>query len=192
MNKNIFFPVVLIVLIVSSNIFSQSNDKFAKSNVWEIGGSFSYMYYKYVNDGNENSSGIMIVEFAPYFGHFATNGFEIGIIPAFEYQSYGENYDLNNLTLYLAPAYNINTKSPAYPYIQGAIGYGSQWGKDISSSSGFAWHLEGGLKYRMFGNCLLKGGLNYSQKTLESSEHHGGRDGVNTICFTVGFNVFFY
>lgn len=189
MKKVILFTVILFMFITSVNLFSQSKKYFAKSNTWEIGGSFSYTNFKYVTDGNE-SSGITFVSFAPYCGFFITNGFELGVIPTLEVQDY-DNYDISNLTVFLSPAYNFNTKSPAYPYIQGAVGYSSQWGKHMTTRSGLAWQVEAGLKYNVFSHSILKFGLNYSQKTLETTTSNDKRDGINTIGFSVGFNVFF-
>ena len=189
MKKLIVISFVMFLLLSSGNLFSQSKNNFAKKSTWEVGGSLSFSNFKYVNNGNE-SDGITFVDILPYCGYFITDGFELGVIPAIEIQDYS-GYDKTDLTIFLAPAYNFKTNSPAYPYVQGAIGFANESGKGLTSRSGLAWHLETGVKLNFFNNSLLKFGLNYSQKTLETSNSSGKRNGINTIGFNAGFNVFF-
>ncbi len=184
--------IVVIFLLISSNSHAQNTQNFAKQNTWEIGGSISLSYTQKVSNGNANDNGLNIFKLYPYVGYFVTDGFEIGIIPAIELES-GQGITSNSFAIYAAPSYNFYTKSLAYPYVQGAFGYNRiSYGGNSSTYSGIAWALEGGMKINIAGNSLLKIGLDYGQKTLNGSDSSDDRDGVNTLSFVAGFNVFFY
>jgi hypothetical protein len=182
------FLAVLMVISVS-NLFSQTKSYFAKKNTWEAGGSFSLTSVKYVSNSNTGDA-FTTLDIMPYGGYFITDGFELGLIPEIEYMTIS-NSNSTNFTFYVAPSYNFYTESPAYPYLQGAVGYNSQTGSGMTSRSGLAWKLEGGMKLNLLGNSLLKLGLGYEQKNIESSNSTGSRSGTNTISFVAGFGVFF-
>ena len=184
--------IIVIFLLISSNSPAQTKQNFAKQNTWEVGGSVSFSYTQYVSNGKANDKGLNIFKLYPYVGYFVTDGFEIGIIPAIELESYGGGATSNSFAIYVAPSYNFYTKSLAYPYVQGAFGYNDvSSGGSSTSASGIAWALEGGVKINIAGSSLLKIGLDYSQKTLNKSNSTGGRSGYNSISFVAGFNVFF-
>jgi len=190
MKKTILLSAAIFILLCNASLHSQMKDKFAKQNTWEISGSFSLKNIKYVSEGKE-SDGITYMDIMPYAGYFAADGLELGILPVISFQDYN-NYDMTDVTIYFAPSYNIYTKSVFYPYFQGAIGYSSISGKGVSDASGFAWQVETGLKCNLFYKSLLKIGLNYGQRTLETSRKTSGeRDGLNAINFSIGFGVFF-
>ena len=189
MKKLIVLSLLVLLVLTVSDVTSQTKQNYAKKETWEVGGSISWFNVTPVSKAKTDDA-INIVLFAPYGGYFVTDGFEIGIKPTVGYIS----VDKDNMTafaIYLSPAYNFYTESIAYPYLQGSIGYNSLAGSDMITSSGIAWDLEGGVKINVFGNSLLKLGLNYGQQTLETSSHTGDRNGFNTFSFTAGFNVFF-
>jgi hypothetical protein len=185
--------IVVIFLLISSNSHAQTTQNFAKQNTWEVGGSVSFSYTENVSNGITSDNGRNVFKLYPYVGYFIIDGLEIGIIPAIELISYGGSTSSNSFAIYVAPSYNFYTKSIAYPYVQGAFGYNDvSSGGSSTSASGIAWALEGGVKINIAGSSLLKIGLDYSQKTLNGSHSSDDRDGVNTLSFVAGFNVFFY
>jgi len=191
MRKVNVFLVLLLFLLISINVYSQAAHNFAKQNTWEIGGSVSFSYSENVSNGKSNDNGLNVFKLYPYVGYFVTDGFEIGIMPAIELRNYSGGTTSNSFAIYAAPSYNFYTKSLAYPYIQGAFGYNRiSYGGNSSTYSGIAWTLEGGMKINIAGNSLLKIGLDYGQKTLNGNNSSGDRDGVNTLSFVAGFNVF--
>jgi hypothetical protein len=189
MRKVIVLSLMALLVLTVSDLSSQTKQNFAKKNTWEVGGSISYSNVTAVNNG-ETGDAVNTFTFEPYGGYFVVDGFEIGLIPAVQYISYDDD-NYTSFAIYLAPAYNFYTKSMVYPYIQGAIGYNSISGSGMDTRTGVAWDLEGGLKLNVYGNSLLKIGLDYGQQTLNTSSDTGDRDGFNSFRFVAGFNVFF-
>ncbi|HEY5533387.1 MAG TPA: outer membrane beta-barrel protein [Ignavibacteria bacterium] len=187
MGKNIFFAVLISLFFI--NAHSQTRNRFAKEQTWELGGSVGFSSMAEVHNGN-SSTALTNISFHPYAGYFFLDGFEVGLIPGIDYYSQG-SFDYTTFVIYLEPAYNFNTNSIAYPYIQGGIGYNSISGKSITTVSGFAWDLEAGVKLNLFGNSLLKFSFEYNEKTQNPENYNGKRNGFNTFNFVVGFNVFF-
>lgn len=191
MKKLIVLSLLVLLVLTVSDVTSQTKQNYAKKETWEVGGSFGYSSVTSVNNGKTDDNAITTVKFAPYGGYFVIDGFEIGLIPSVEYLSYGDD-NMTIFAIYAAPAYNFYTGSIAYPYLQGAIGYNSISGSGgISTRSGLAWGIEGGIKLNITGNSLLKIGLDYNQKTLNTSSSTGNRSGTNAFSFVAGFNVFF-
>jgi len=188
--KKIFFPALLVFLLVSSGILlPQSKHNFANKENWEISGSMGITSTSYVSNGNAGDA-VTVVSFSPYVGYFPANGFEVGVIPEVSLTAVS-GYSSKDITLFLAPSYNFYTESTAYPYIQGCIGFGGISGTNSSSRSGVAWKLEAGTKVNLFGNSLLKLGLSYCQKNYsQNNSYYTGRSGVNIISFNMGFGIF--
>ena len=187
MGKNIFFVVLISLFFI--NAHSQTKNRFAKEQTWELGGSVGFSSITEVYNGNTHTA-ITNISLHPYIGYFFMDGFEVGLIPGMDYYSQS-SFNYTTFVIYLEPAYNFNTNSIAYPYIQGGIGYNSISGGGIRSVSGFAWDIEGGVKLNLFGNSLLKFSFDYNQKTQNPENYDGLRNGLNTFNFVVGFNVFF-
>lgn len=181
---------------------AQSISKFAKEKQIELGGSIGISSQTYVSNGEYDNESTTNISFSPYAGYFVTDGFEIGIMPTVSYTKYGGSGHLTDYTIYLAPAYNFDTKSNLYPYVMGFIGYN---GVDYSYGSGvtgIAWGGEAGLKIHAFGSGLIKIGLSYELKTLGrgsttayefgSYGNSSGRNGYDLLKLNVGFNVFLH
>ena len=112
----------------------------------------------------------------------------MGIIPTYENLSLGDN-SLSAFNILFGTAYNIQTKSVAYPFIEGRLGYNSTSNGD--TRSGMVWEIIGGVKVQVGGNALINIGIGYSQSSLEREGHEGERSGTNTIGVRAGFLVFF-
>ena len=187
MGKNIFFVVLISLFFI--NAHSQSKNKFAKEQIWELGGSVGFSSITEVDNGNSGTA-MTNISFHPYAGYFFLDGFEVGLITGIDFIKQG-GWDNSTFVIYLAPAYNFNTNSNAYPYIQGGIGYNQVSYSNYRSYSGLAWDLEAGVKLNLFGNSLLKFSFDYNQKTQNPENYDGKRNGINTFNFIVGFNIFF-
>lgn len=180
--------LLLIGYISLSAIISISAQDFANEGTWEVGGNISWSSITRVHDGesSENSLSYFVLEVPIYY--FVMRGFELGIVPAYESMSYGES-SASAFHIYLAPAWNFDTHSNAYPFIEGRIGYNSAANGD--TESGMAWAIIGGVKVQIGGGALIRFNVGYSQRTLQESDHEGGRDGENVIGVGAGFSVFF-
>jgi len=190
MGKNILlFLVVVIIFLFFNNAYSQTKKEFAKEHTVELGGSIGFSSITPVENGRTYES-MTSISFHPYVGYFFTDGFEVGLIPGIDDMSMGGDH-YTTFVIYLAPAYNFKTQSIAYPYVQAGIGYNSVSYFSSKTYSGFAWQIEGGVKLNLFGNSLLKFSFEYNQKTQNSENHTGDRNGYNIFNFVVGFNVFF-
>jgi len=185
--KFLFFAVIISLFFIDAH--SQIKNEFANEQTWELGGSVGVSSTTQVNYGH-TSEAMTNIAFHPYAGYFFLDGFEVGLIPGIDYYKQG-GWDYSTFVIYLSPAYNFKTNSIAYPYIQGGIGYNSVGGEGMKTRSGLAWDIEGGVKLNLFGNTLLKFSLDYNEKTQNSENHTGDRNGYNTFNLVVGFNVFF-
>jgi Outer membrane protein beta-barrel domain len=189
MKKVLLFIFAALVLISTSS-FSQNN-KFAKENQWEIGGTISFTSMANVSSGNTGES-TSILRLAPSVGYFVIDCLELGVLVDLTSYKYGGSDTYNDYSLYLTPAYNFRTNSISYPYVQGQIGFTGQTSGSSSSSnlSGLAWGIEGGVKINVVGNGLAKIGINYNQRTLNRS-NSTSRNGYNTVSVVIGVGIFF-
>jgi hypothetical protein len=188
MKKSLFFILFIITILAFHNSYSQSKNLFAHKGTWEFGGSVGISSVTPISDGNTENA-ITNFSFMPLAGYFITEGFELALIPEIDYSSVS-SYSATNFTIYLAPSYNFNTNSNAYPYVQGAIGYSSFSGTSLTTRSGFAWIITGGVKINALGNSLINLAVDYSQKTLNPSGWSGKRNGINTLEFVSGITIF--
>jgi len=182
-NHKMFFFAILLM-----GVCTVSAQDFTTKGIWEIGGTISYTSQTAVSNGKtaEHAYNTFALHVPVYY--FVIDGLEVGLIPEYDNVSYGDNS--SSLFAFSAGvAYNFNTRSNAYPFFEGRIGYNSE--SDGSTLSGILWSLRGGAKIRVGGNALLGIGLFYEQRTLESSGHVGDRNGINTWGFDAGFGVFF-
>lgn len=189
MKKVLLFIFASLVLISTSS-FSQNN-KFAKKEQWELGGTISFTSMTPVSSGNTGDA-TSIFRLAPSVGYFVVDGYELGLMIDFTSYSYGGSSSYHDYSLYFAPAYNFRTNSIAYPYVQGQIGYtGLSNGYSSSSKdlTGLAWGIEGGVKINFVGNGLVKAGINYNQRTL-NPEGATSRYGYNTVSIIIGVGIF--
>ncbi len=175
----------LLLFFPYNKSFSQSEENFAKSNTWELGGSLSYSHTFAESSNGKDAN---YVKIAPYIGYFAAEGFEIGFIPAIEYFSYGSSSTTFS-TMFLTASYNFYTKSIAYPYIQAGGGVSGNSGSG-SSSSGISWSIEGGVKLHILRNAVIKVGLDYTKRDKNAlSSLYSGPKSLN---LTAGFNVLIF
>lgn len=184
----ILFELIILILFLLPYLTASGQEypNFAKANTWEIGGSISYSHSFAETDYGKDAN---YIKAAPYAGVFVTDGLEIGLIPAIEYFSYGSS-NYTSLQMLLAPSYNFYTNSIAYPYIQAGAGFSGTSGSGSSSSSGFIWSLEGGVKLQVLKNALIKIGLDYTKRDKgASSSLYTGPKSVNLVA---GFNVIIY
>ncbi|MCX6157092.1 MAG: hypothetical protein WCK13_05585 [Ignavibacteriota bacterium] len=188
MKKVLLFIFVSLVLISTSS-FSQNN-KFAKKDQWEIGGTISFTSMTPVSSG-ETGKSTSVFRLAPSAGFFVVESVELGLLVDFTSYSYGGGSSYSDCSFFFAPAYNFRTNSISYPYVQGQIGFTFQSGGSGSSNdpSGLAWGVEGGVKLNVTGSGLAKIGINYSQRTLNTS-NSTSRNGYNTVSIVLGLGLF--
>jgi hypothetical protein len=185
--KKVLLMVFAALVLITSTSFSQNN-KFAKKDQWEIGGTISFTSITPVNDG-ETGKATSIFRLAPYVGYFVIEGYEMGLLLDFTTIGYGGSSS-TDYSVYFVPSYNFKTNSIAYPYIQGQIGYtGFSSGSGSSDASGLAWGIEGGVKLNFVGSGLMKLGINYNQRTLNASSSTS-RNGFNTVSVVLGLGIF--
>lgn len=177
--------LVLAVLLISNLSFSQDG-KFTKKGQTEIIASISFASTTPVLGGTTGES-TSTFTLAPYVGYFITDGFELGLGAGITSQSGNSGY--TSYAFVVAPAYNFNTKSRFYPYVQGEIGYNSIKYSGSDTYSGIVWGLEGGLKINVAGNALLKFGFNYDQYT-QNINGVSGRSGNNVVTAFGGIGLF--
>lgn len=178
--------LVFAVLLISNLSFSQDG-KFTKKGQTELIASISFASTTPVLGGTTGES-TSTFSLAPYVGYFVIDGFEVGLGAGITSQSGNSGY--TSYAFVVAPAYNFNTKSRFYPYVQGEVGYNSIKYSGSSSLSGIVWGFEGGLKINVIGNGLLKFGLNYDQYT-QKIDGIDGRSGNNVITAFGGIGLFF-
>jgi len=183
--KNLSICLVAIFVVCCSSLLAQD---FAQKGIWEIGGRINYTSETSVSSRgtSENSLNTFSLNIPVYY--FVIDGLEVGLIPGYENLSYGDN-SASLIEILAGIAYNIQTESAAYPYIEGQFGFNTAG--NGSSRSGILWLISAGLKVQVGGNALLGLGLFYEERTLETSSYDGSRVGINTWGVDVGFAVFF-
>lgn len=174
------------ILLFSVNILFAQN--FSQKGIWEIGGRISFVSSTTINFGEaeENSLNTFSLHVPVYY--FLTEGLEAGIISGFQNLSYGD-FSSSLFELLAGMVYNFKANSILYPYVEGQIGFNTS--SNGSSRSGILWLLIGGVKVQVGGNALVGLGIFYEQRTLETSNNEGGRDGTNNWGIDAGFAVFF-
>lgn len=186
--KNLSIIVIsfLTVMFVSnSTLLAQ---KFATKGIWEIGGSISFTSITSVSNGEtaENSLGIFSLD-VPFY-YFVIDGLELGLIPSYQNLSSGGS-SASAFEILFGAAYNIETNSSAYPFIEGRVGYNTT--SNGTTRTGIVWAIIGGVKAQVGGNALINFGISYTQSTLNTDNQEAGRNGTNVIGGQVGFTVFF-
>ena len=183
--KNLTLFLFIIVSLFIKNVTAQD---FAKKGIWEVAGRINYTSTTSVNNGitADNSLDAFSLHTPVYY--FIIDGLAVGFIPGYENLSYGGSSS-SILNLEGGIAYNFETESVAYPYIEGRFGFNTS--SNGNTRNGIIWSLGGGVKIRIGGNVLIGFGLDYEQRTLESSDNIGGRDGSNSFGIDIGFAVFF-
>jgi len=175
----------IILLFCFSSVFSQD---FAKKGIWELGGTINFVNATSISNGEsaENSISTFSLNIPVYY--FVIDALEVGLIPQFQNVSYGDNSS-SLFALIAGVAYNLETKSSAYPYFEGQFGFNTS--SNGSSRSGILWLVDIGAKVQVGSQGLVKIGLFYEQRTLETSNNEGGRYGTDTWGLTAGFGIFF-
>lgn len=182
-NFKIFLTIILLLWI--SNLWSQG---FAKKGIWELGGTISFVSATAVSDGESAGDALSTFSLNVPVYYFVIDGLEIGLIPQFQNLSFGGS-SASLFTLLAGVAYNLRTQSAAYPFFEGQVGYNTR--SNGSSRSGILWSLNAGAKVQIGSQGLARIGLFYEQRTLNTSENEGGRNGTDTWGLNVGFAIFF-
>ena len=179
------YTIISIVLFLSFASFSQD---FEQKGTWELGGSVGFSSSTSVYMGNTSSSSTSVVSISPEAGYLISNNFELALSP-FSYTSisYGSG-STSEFRFLIAPTWNFDTHSNAYPYLQGLVGYGT-----ISNSgetvSGLDYGFQGGVKLQIAKSSLINIGVSYVMTNREPSGVTE-RIGTNTIQVLAGFSVF--
>ena len=173
---------------LSPPLHSHKNNKFAKNNQWELGGTISFTSTTPVMSGITGES-YSIFKLAPSAGYFVADCIELGVMVDLTSYKYSGSTSYTDYTLYFTPSYNFRTNSIAYPYVQGQIGYTGLSVSSDANRSGLAWGIEGGVKINVVGNGLVKAGINYNQRTLTPSGATS-RYGYNTVSVVLGLGLF--
>ncbi len=188
--------LTLLVLILCVSFANGQN--FAKKGVWELGGSAGFSSSTSVFNGETAEESATSFMLAPYIGYFVANSFELGLIPSFVSQSYGDNFSASSFGVYFAPAWNFDLQSNLFPFIEGRIGYNTstttvtddEGVEQEFSSSGLAWGLRGGVKVQVGNSGLVNLALFYDQITMDPDDWDGDRNGENVFGVTAGFTIF--
>ncbi|MCJ7555266.1 MAG: hypothetical protein MUO34_15450 [Ignavibacteriaceae bacterium] len=191
-----FFSFFFLVLLFGS--ITLNAQYFATKGTIELGGSAGFSSSTSVDNGETAEDAFTTFNFAPYVGYFVVNSLELGLIPSFVSQSFGDNYSANAFGVYFAPAWNFDLKSNLFPFIEGRIGYNTTSttvtdGEGVETefnSSGLAWGLRGGLKVQVGNSALVNLALFYDQLTMDPDNWDGDRNGENVFGVNVGFTIF--
>jgi hypothetical protein len=183
--KNISILFFALVVLFTHNLSAQD---FAQKGIWELGGTVNFVNATAISDGEraENSLSTFSLNIPVYY--FVIDGLEVGLIPQFQNVSYDES-SASLFALLAGIAYNFQTKSAAYPFFEGQIGFNTA--NNGSTRSGILWSLNAGAKVQVGSQGLARIGLFYEQRTLETSNNEGGRYGTDTWGLTAGFGIFF-
>jgi opacity protein-like surface antigen len=179
------YPILILFLLMGSPCYSQDNNKFTASGTTELGGSISFQDIIPVSNGVTGNT-TTIFSFAPYIGHFVTDGFEIGLNPLGITSINLAGNSTTQIMILFAPSYNFQTDGSAYPFIEALLGYTAQ--TDGSSESGFSWGARVGVKLAV----TTKGLLNISIQYLQITQNPSGADnryGTNQLAVSAGFTV---
>lgn len=186
---------VIVVLLFAVTLDAQN---FAKKGVWELGGSAGFSSSTSVFNGETAEESATTFMLAPYLGYFVVNSFELGLIPSFVSQSFGDNYSASSFGVYFAPAWNFDLQSNLFPFIEGRIGYNTstttvtddEGVEHEFTASGLAWGLRGGVKVQVGNSGLVNLALFYDQITMDPDNWDGDRNGENVFGVTAGFTIF--
>ena len=183
--KNFKLYLSIISLLWISNLWSQD---FARKGIWELGGTISFVSATAVRDGESVGDALNTFSLDIPVYYFVIDGLELGLSPGFQNISSG-GHSTSLFEILAGIAYNIQTKSAAYPFIEGQIGFNTS--SNGSSRSGMLWVVNLGTKVQVGSNGLARIGLFYEQRTLESSSNEGGRYGTDSWGLMAGFAIFF-
>lgn len=183
--KNLSFCLVAISLICGNTLWSQD---FAKKGIWELGGTISFVNSTSVSNGETAGNSLSTFSLNVPVYYFVIDGLELGLIPQFQNLSSGGS-SASLFALLAGIAYNLKTQSAAYPFFEGQIGFNTA--SNGTSRSGILWSLNAGAKVQIGSKGLARIGLFYEQRTLNTSNNEGGRNGIDTWGLNVGFAVFF-
>jgi hypothetical protein len=184
------------MLAVSFGTTFSQDAKFATKGIVEIGGSVSFSSFTPVVNGESAEDGLSILTFAPQFGYFLGDGFELGfatgisLLPGISSISPDEGDGVTLVQLFAAPSYNFTTGSEsAFPFIEGLLGFTSvaSGGDD---ASGFSYGGRAGAKIVLVDHLLMTVSGQYLLITF-NPEGADERNGFNYLSFGVGISGFF-
>jgi len=183
--KNTLFLFTAFLLASFNNLFAQD---FARKGIWELGGTINFVNTTNVYNGETSGNSLSTFSLNVPVYYFVIDGLELGLIPQFQNLSSGGS-SASLFDLLAGIAYNLETQSAAYPFLEGQVGFNTA--SNGSSRSGIIWSLNAGAKVQIGSQGLARIGLFYEQRTLDSSDNDNGRNGTDTWGLNVGFAVFF-
>ncbi|HXF90364.1 MAG TPA: hypothetical protein VNJ29_00375 [Candidatus Nitrosotenuis sp.] len=192
-NRSINIAMILFLLmVIGFSSQAQESKVFAMKGINEIGGSFSYQYQSHIDKGKEYLN-INVLSFLPYVSYFVSDNLQIGINPLGINRFWRKGSSSTQYLIFLAPAYNFNTVSGIYPFVEPQIGY--NWITYSNSfypsdSKGFCWGTRAGVKVPITGNGLLNIALQY-QETTQNTVTETSRHGSNIFMFSAGFTFWY-
>ena len=182
--KNLSLSSVAVLFFCLTNLSAQD---YALKSSWEFSGRINYISTTAVRDGETSGESASTFSLYVPFYYFIIDGFSLGLIPGYEYRSYG-HLSSSYFKMLGGAVYNLRTESIVFPYVEGRAGYITS--SNGETKSGLIWSLGGGVKLRVGGNVLINLGLAYEQITLETSDNEVGRDGSNVWGVDIGLVVF--
>jgi len=190
------FYTILFVIVGIFFTISAEAQTFTDAGTAELGGTLGFSSQTFSMNGSSQSNSISTFSFYPYLGEMITSGFELGVMPGYTLVTEGTS-SLAVFNLYLAPSFNVNTKSNLYPFFEFLFGYNSiRSGTGTNSKTdGLGIGLDLGLKANIAGNSLLLVQLQYLSQNYERRNTTLNSSGtisqtLNTFSFGVGFRVF--
>lgn len=180
--------VLFMVAFLFASARGQEANNFASQGTKELGGSISYQKFTPVFNGMKGNA-TTIFSFAPYFGYFVFNGFEIGLNPAeIAVISQSGNRTIQTM-VFAAPGYNVKVVDKIYLFIEAKIGY-SRKSSNGYNEAGFSWGGRTGVKFALLNGGLLNLSFQYLSVTMNPKEA-SKRNGFNQVLISVGWTVWF-
>lgn len=138
--KTLIKPVGVILFLALS--VSSPAQNFVKRGTTEFGGSTLFAYQNATREGFHSQSGHSLTLLLDlYAGFMITDGFELGVMPAFIFQDV-ENISGTFFSLFLAPSFNMNPKGTVHPFVElllgfnaGSVGNGLGYGLDVGTKA---------------------------------------------------------
>jgi hypothetical protein len=200
--KKLYTVSLLLLLSVVANAQSVAKTAalpaFTSPGTVELGGDLSYASQKNENAASSDNSASTFLLNA-YVGVMVVSGFELGIRPGIQLQSFG-NQKLSSVNILFAPAYNINGGSTIFPYFEFLVGYNSMryeiddlpFQDDIDqTASGAAIGIDGGFKALVGNSGLILFKIEYLHQTYKTEAPFASETNFGTLSAGVGFRVFF-
>lgn len=172
---------------------------FASPGCWELGGSISFTStsYSYQNSASSSNPPLSMLLFAPYFGYFPIQGFELGVNPLSISSTNEYSITKTSLLFVFAPSYNFNTHSKVFPFVEGDIGYNSTNETSSSTISGMCYGGRFGFKFAIVSHALFTFAAQYLVQSYALPPSSYGyspsgstEESLNNFVVGAGFSVY--